>query len=352
MKKKNNKVNFILKSYKYLIIIFILIELYYPPKIQRNKIKDVINDAILPLTDKEHIVKKYNISYKDLKNQRYNFEDFYNKRKIFKINYSYLPYKKIDKSISYKNNAENIYNSTGMLNITKLDYYYNNTDTNTLNYNHIHLSMSFDKNYTELSTISIASILNTSSPDTYIHLHILGFNFDYETMEKIIQLKRINKNVEFVFYNGKQAEYDFGEKISNDTRQIADYGKILAPQIVNNTNRILIIDSEDVIIQKDISEIFYYDLGDNYIAWILDIIAGNYKKKYNSFFSNNFYPNGGVMLVNIRLFRKDNLYKRAFYMPILYNNLYTPVQDILLSITNYKFKYMPLIFNSNIAYWT
>jgi hypothetical protein len=238
-----------------------------------------------------------------------------------------------------------------MLNFTKLDFYYNNIDINTLNYNHIHLSMSFDKNYTELSTISIASILNTSSPDTYIHLHILGFNFDYVTMEKIIQLKRINKNVEFIFYNGKQAEYDFGDKISNDTRQIADYGKILASQIVNNTNRILIIDSEDVIIQKDISEIFYYDLGNNYIAWILDIIAGNYKKKYNSFFSNNFYPNGGVMLVNVRLFRKDNLYKRAFFMPILYNNLYTPVQDILLSITNYKFKYMPLIFNSNIIFY-
>ena len=59
-------------------------------------------------------------------------------------------------------------------------------------------------------------------------------------MQKIIQLKKINKNVDFTFYNAKQAEYDFGKRGKKEMRGIGNYAKILSPQIVNNTNKILI----------------------------------------------------------------------------------------------------------------
>lgn len=221
----------------------------------------------------------------------------YNERKLFIINYSYSPYININKSVSYDENADLIYFSSGMLNITKLDYYYNNIDIDVSNFNHIHLSMGFDKNYIYLSLISIASILNTSSVDTYIHFHILCLNFKFEDMKKIIQLKRINKNVEFIFYNAKQAEYDFKERGKKEERGVGDYTRILAPQIVNNTNKILIMDSGDVIAQKDISEVYFFDLEDNYFSWILEDVAGNPNINYNKFFRNNFYPNSGICLV-------------------------------------------------------
>ena len=34
-------------------------------------------------------------------------------------------------------------------------------------------------------------------------------------MKKIIGLKKINKNVDFTFYNAKQANYDFGKRGKN-----------------------------------------------------------------------------------------------------------------------------------------
>lgn len=107
-------------------------------------------------------------------NIRYNFKELFYKRKIFNINYSYLPYENINKSFSYDDNANNIYISSGMLNITKLDYYYYDIIyLKNSNLNHIHLAMSFDKNYILLSSISIASILNTSNIYTYIHFHLI-----------------------------------------------------------------------------------------------------------------------------------------------------------------------------------
>ena len=316
----------------------------------KNKIADSLFEPILPESTEDYIVKKYHKSQINLNHSRYYFQNLYKERKLFKINYSYLPYTKIDKSISYDETADKIYNLTGMLNITKLDYYYNKTDINTLNFNHIHLSMGFDRNYIELSSISIASILNTSSPDTYVHFHILAIEFTFEDMKKIISLNKINKNVEFVFYNSKQAEYDFGIRATKEWRGIGDYTRVLAPEIVNNTNKILIMDSGDIIVQKDISEIYFFDLEDNYFSWILEDVAGNHKVLWDEFFRNYFYPNSGICLVNVRSFRRDKLYEKAFYVGRSYKDLPCPYQDILFVISNYKFKYMPLKYNCKLFF--
>ena len=305
----------------------------------------IINKPILPLSNNEYIVKPYNKTIYDSNNIRYHYEDLFNNRKIFIINYSYIPYIKINKSISYDENANNIYNEYGMLNITQLDYYYNGYDLNNSNLNHIHLSMSFDKNYILLSSISIATILNTSSIDTYIHFHIILNNCTYYDIKPIINLKKINKYIDFVFYNGKQAEYDFGNRGKNEWRGVGEYSRLLIPEIVNNTNKILILDSGDIIAVKDLSEIYLYDIDDNYFGFSLECNAGKYDD-YWIFGRNNFYMNGGVCLININKFREDNLYKNAYFASMAYNFFPCPFQEILLMISNYKFKFIPLNYNS------
>jgi lipopolysaccharide biosynthesis glycosyltransferase len=231
------------------------------------------------------------------------------------------------------------------LNLTKLYIYYNNKDIDTSKFNHIHLGIAFDKNYIFLTAISMASILNTSSPYTYIHFHlVLVNNIQYADLKPIINLNKINKNVEFVFYNGKQVEYDFGERGKKEMRGVGDYARILIPEIVNNTNKIIIIDSADIIAKKDLSELYYFDIGDNYFVFTLENMAGRFHKYY-IFSRNNFYPNSGVCLTNVRKFREDNLYKISFFSSLAYKHLPCPYQDIFLMISNYKFKYWPLNYN-------
>ena len=322
------------------IAIFLLIK-------KINKIPTVINEPFLPISDQEYSVKKFNKSLFNLSHPRYHFQDNYNKRKLFKINYSYYPYTKISQDLSFENNAMIIFNTTGMLNISKLEYYYYNKNLNKLNisnFNQIHISMSLDKNYTDLALISIASILNTSSPDTFIHFHILVLDFGYEEIKKIIDLRRINCKIDFIFYNAKQAEYDF-DKGNQDIRGFGNYAKILCPQIINNTNRILILDSGDILCQKDLSEIYFYDIGNNYFGWILESCAGNILITEDKFMTNNYHPNTGVFLVNIRLFRRDELYKKAVFISKSYHYFKCPTQDILITVANYKFRYIPLNYN-------
>ena len=105
------------------------------------------------------------------------------------------------------------------------------------------------------------------------------------------------------------------------------------------------MDSGDILCQKDLCEIYYYNLEDNYFGWILDRCAGDYHIITDKFMTNNFHPNTGVLLVNIRLFRKDNLYKKAVFMSKSYNSFQCPTQDILITIANYRFKFIPLNYN-------
>lgn len=57
------------------------------------------------------------------------------------------------------------------------------------------------------------------------------------------------------------------------------------------------------------------------------------------------YRNIFLKYFNVREFRKDNLYKKAFFMSKAYLTLPCPYQDILFIISNYRFKYMPLKYN-------
>ena len=96
--------------------------------------------------------------------------------KFFKINYSYYPYLQISKNLSYRENAMLLYKNTGMLNITKLEYYYldNYKDIKISDFNQIHVTMAFGKIYSDIALVSIASVLNASNPDSDIDD---GFNY-------------------------------------------------------------------------------------------------------------------------------------------------------------------------------
>ena len=53
--------------------------------------------------------------------------------------------------------------------------------------------------------------------------------------------------------------------------------------------------------------IWINDICFDYFGFTLEICAGYYLEYKDKFASNNFHPQGGVLLVNIREFRKDEL---------------------------------------------
>jgi lipopolysaccharide biosynthesis glycosyltransferase len=232
---------------------------------------------------------------------------------------------------SYDAKGKNIYSTYGYLNFNKLDEIYYGTKIDDFKFNHIHISMSFNNNYYLLSSVTIASILENSSNSSFIHIHIISVdNFMYSTMKKLNSLKyKINNNSEFIFYNGKEAEEDFGLQTKNEFRGLGEYARLLSLKIINNTDRVIVIDSADLIIKADLFELYNYPLDNLFFRGTVDPFAPcwNY-----SLYNKKDFINGGVILFNLKRCKENNLYHQAvkFYNNFKYKvEFNTPYQDIL-----------------------
>lgn len=339
-------------STKKLIFVFVIIIILFLVKIlflnRRNK-NIISKELIFPKITK-NTTNISTISTLKPSELRESFRNIIENRKKYEYDNSYLPYIKIDKSLSYKENGEKIFESTGMLNFTMLDYYYNNSKYDTSNLNHIHIGIGLDNNYIALTLITIISLLKTSNKNTYIHLHIIGYNFSFEDMEKFTNLNKINKNIECIFYSSKQIEYDFKDKYKDSKALFGDSLKLFLPQIANNTDKLLTIDSGDILFQKDLTELFNLDLKDNYFAWALDMNSG--VKHENPFMNYHLYGNAGVILVNCKLFRNEDFYTKILYFFYFYTELLFPSQDPLAILSNNKVIILPLKYNCKLFYET
>lgn len=101
-----------------------------------------INKRIICSNNNINIIQKENEAQNGIKankinnrinDLRYHFQENIENRKLFTINYNFKPYTKIDKNLNFEENAIYIYNTTGMLNITKLELYYQSNKSNIKN---------------------------------------------------------------------------------------------------------------------------------------------------------------------------------------------------------------------------
>lgn len=251
--------------------------------------------------------------------------------------------------------AEKIYNKTGKLSFNELEKKINKTIISYSKFNNVHIAMSFNNDYYLLTTVTIVSILKTAAPDTYIHIHIIeAGDFVHETRKKLNSLKaKINNNSEFVFYDGTQAIKDFGRHIITEHYGVGEYARLMAPDLIN-TDRVIVIDSGDIFVQKDLVELYNTPFNNSLLYGIVDPFAHCFSdEKLNA---KEKYINGGVLLFNSKKWREMGIYKDIvnFYKAFKFEGrLGLPIQQILnfflpfISVgvlpLRYNFQYHPYI---------
>ena len=255
--------------------------------------------------------------------------------------------------ISYDDLGNLYFNLNNTLSFNELEkLYYGMKYTINSSYNHIHILFAFDNDYYLLSSVTITSILKTANENSYIHFHIIASKgFQFQTMKKLNSLKvKINNNSDFIFYNGSRVEEDFGKKIIKEKFGTGEYAKLLASELLDkNIERVIILDSGDLLIQKDLLELYNYPLNDYLIMGVIDPYA--FCVKYLSFFFRKYkYINAGVVIYNLKKWREMNLYQDIvkFYKSFNYKKLLTPHQDIINCFLPFEsIGYLPLKYNFN-----
>ena len=211
----------------------------------------------------------------------------------------------------------------------------------------IPIVLACDEKYLAPTYIAIYSALhNRISENDYTFYILVPSNIPKEKKEYLFNLERIFKRVSIDFI-------DMGERFSNIKMKIEHitsptYYRLCLPELIKE-DKCIYLDS-DIVVCKDLTELFEIEIEDNYIAGVLsegihlDKVYARNLCKLIGLRNVNSYINAGVLVMNLMEMRRQKiqdewlkLVPRAF-----------PAQDQdILNLTCYgKIKVLSLKYNT------
>lgn len=160
-------------------------------------------------------------------------------------------------------------------------------------------------NYTQHVAVTIQSVIeNNRERDMEFHLIYSGLN-------KVDELVNSANQNNYKLYLHEVEEEDFeGYPISNHI-SYSTYYRFLIPNYIDETvEKVLYIDS-DLLVVGSLKELLDLDLEDNYIAAGLDLYCEAIGKVVLEMPAHYSYFNAGVMMLNIKKIRKDDIFNKA-----------------------------------------
>ena len=170
----------------------------------------------------------------------------------------------------------------------------------------INIGFTMDKNFVLETMITIASIMATQKNTTKIRFHFgVTNNFTADLMIKMYKLRnRLNNITEFNFYYLKDSLVKMkGFHIQGE----ACPGKFELPTLLpNDIERLLIFDAGDLLVFKDLTELYNYNMSDYWAIGTPEpsIINSFMKVKYNI----TKYINIGSVLLNVKKLKENNFW--------------------------------------------
>ena len=212
----------------------------------------------------------------------------------------------------------------------------------------IPIILAADNNYAPYMSVLMLSILKNAKSNPFIDFYLLVPESFKEKYKRTIQKDcKFYKHKQINYINMKDAFSKTKRMISHITEQT--YYRLMAADILPKKYDKCIYLDIDTIVNIDISEFYNIDLEDNYIAGVKGPfyhISKDWSTKYCQEIglpSISQYINAGVLLINIRKIRENNL------TPILceeaLKNYPTNDQDVINKVFYNKIKHLPFKYN-------
>ena len=124
--------------------------------------------------------------------------------------------------------------------------------------------------------MTFSSVIDSQKKETKLRIHIGVVNeFPVENMIKIYTLReRIRNDVEFNFYNAKRVETELKGVHTKGNGVMA---KLVLPILLpSDVERIIILDTGDLIALRDLSEMYNWDMKNKTLCGVVDPCVMNY----------------------------------------------------------------------------
>ena len=170
----------------------------------------------------------------------------------------------------------------------------------------VHIAFTLDPGFTLETMLTISSILVSQRKTTKIvfHLGVID-DFKADLMLKMYELKnKLNNLTEFNFYYLKEAK----QKMQNfHPKGAACPGKFELPQLISDDiDRILLFDAGDLLVLRDLTELYNYEMGDKWVLGPVEPSGIDLLRHYK--YNINAYINIGSILLNITELKKNNFW--------------------------------------------
>lgn len=208
-----------------------------------------------------------------------------------------------------------------------------------------------DKNYISQAKVAMYSACKNTNPKVKIVFTIFcDKSVDRKSRERLFSLEKIFSNIKVNF--SEIANEDFVYAKSEYRVPIVSYYRLIAAKILD-MEKVLCLDS-DLIVEMDLVELYEIDIENYYIAGVRDLypilypnFASSYAEQYNI---KNFcdYINCGVLLMNLKLMRKDNIVE-VFLNELKKKNLWLD-QDIFNRVCSGRIRLIDWKYNHITSY--
>jgi lipopolysaccharide biosynthesis glycosyltransferase len=173
-----------------------------------------------------------------------------------------------------------------------------------------------DDAYTLQTVVMLTSLLESSNDENFYKIDILiPSEFSKENKEKVSNLQNSYKNCDIEFIDMKDCFKN--SFISKHFSEVVYY-RLRIPTVLETRKRCIYVDV-DTIVEKDLLELYRYDMGNNWVAGVADsgrsVFYKNeeerkkredYKKSID-LKSFDQYINSGVLLLNLEAIREDKV---------------------------------------------
>lgn len=206
-----------------------------------------------------------------------------------------------------------------------------------------------DDNYVPFLDVAIRSLIKNASTEYKYKIIVLNTGLKEENTSKIKVLE--NENFEISFDDISNAVEDLKNKLPNIYHfGLATYYRLFIETIYPEYDKILYLDC-DIVVTGDISKLYFIDVENNLLAGVVEQFIlrtpefSTYTKEAVGVDAEN-YINAGIMIMNLKEFRKSKIEEKFTYLINKYNfDVIDPDQAYLNFLCKGRIKYLDISWN-------
>ena len=160
----------------------------------------------------------------------------------------------------------------------------------------IPVSFVCDSNYVIPTVVAITSLICNKNPDTYYDIYIITADLSEPELEKFYQFRSSTADIHII----KASLEKFEDLPLCSYVPSTAYLNFDLPNLIAHQDKMLHLDG-DVIIQRDLSDLFEMNIDDYYAGVVKDIGLINNDLNIKNYFNN------GVMLLNLKSMRENDV---------------------------------------------